>query len=248
MSSDDEISALLRSSRVDEPMPADVAARLDDVLAGLAPAPPADTEPAVAPVVPLRRRLAPRLLAAAAAVVLVGGVGVGLDQVLRSSSSDQAASSDAGGQALESADEDAAVAPEAGAPTEDRYAGTTPPLELSRQSLTADLREAARTLDSGEVPLTGHDVSGQAPTPVPAPGPTPVPQDVDADALNDVRTAGCPVPALANAAAARSQVVTLDGILALLVLGPAQRDGLHAVELWSCVTDALVVRDRVDLD
>lgn len=62
-----EIAALLRASRADEPMPDDVAARLDEVIAGLASERAASTN-----VVPLRRRVA-RIGAAAAAFVLLAG-------------------------------------------------------------------------------------------------------------------------------------------------------------------------------
>src|SRR5215210_7000077 len=75
-SEDARIRALLADARHTEAMPADVVARLDRVLAGLA------TERApVAPVVDLarRRRTAAKLLVAAAAVVVAG---VGIGQVL----------------------------------------------------------------------------------------------------------------------------------------------------------------------
>ncbi len=70
---DARIRALLADARHTEPMPADVAARLDRVLEGLA-----EERAPVAPVIDLarRRRTAAKLLVAAAAVV-VAGVGVG---------------------------------------------------------------------------------------------------------------------------------------------------------------------------
>jgi hypothetical protein len=70
------VRALLAEARHTDPMPADVAARLDRVIAGLSA-----ESPRAADVVPLatRRRRASRLLLAAAAVVVVG---VGGSQVL----------------------------------------------------------------------------------------------------------------------------------------------------------------------
>ena len=76
----ERVRRLLAEARHTEPMPDDVAARLDRVIAGLADDPEsrATREEASAPVVRLdeRRRRAGRLLLAAAAVV-VGGVAVG---------------------------------------------------------------------------------------------------------------------------------------------------------------------------
>src|SRR5215218_10271549 len=75
-SEDARIRALLADARHTEPMPADVAARLDRVLEELAQ----DRAP-IAPVIDLarRRRTAAKLLVAAAAVVVAG---VGAGQVL----------------------------------------------------------------------------------------------------------------------------------------------------------------------
>ncbi len=78
---DARIRALLAEARHTEPMPADVVARLDRVLAGLA-----EERAPVAPVIDLarRRRTAAKLLVAAAAVVVAG---VGVSQVLPGGSS-----------------------------------------------------------------------------------------------------------------------------------------------------------------
>ena len=82
---DDAVRRLLADARPTEPMPADVAARMDDVLAGLADgsvagaetsgpgADPAPIRPAVASLAAERRRRAAGMLVAAAAIV-VGGV------------------------------------------------------------------------------------------------------------------------------------------------------------------------------
>jgi hypothetical protein len=90
----EEVRRLLAQARHTEPMPADVAARMDAVLADLAGTP--ESTPTPAPVVPLsraRRRRAAGLLVAAAAIV-VGGVTVA--QHLPTSHPDASPSSAAG--------------------------------------------------------------------------------------------------------------------------------------------------------
>lgn len=67
------VRRLLAEARHDEPMPADLAARLEDVLAGLVAEREEAEEPAPATVVPLRRRRRwPQVLVAAAAVSVLG--------------------------------------------------------------------------------------------------------------------------------------------------------------------------------
>jgi len=102
---DDELRRLLADARHDDPVPDDVAARLDRVLAGLADEDQLQRPRVVDLATARRRRRARNLLVAAAAVVAVG---VGLGQLDLSSSggdSDGASSSaDAGGSGeLESA-------------------------------------------------------------------------------------------------------------------------------------------------
>jgi len=121
----DAVRALLASARVTEPVPDDVAARLDTTLAELT-ADRRGTEAADAPdeatsvVVPLRRRsrLAPRLLAAAAAVVVVGAGGIGISQVLSTQGDDLATADSAQPEAAAGGDDFGAVptAPAAEAP------------------------------------------------------------------------------------------------------------------------------------
>jgi hypothetical protein len=101
------VARLLADARVEEPMPPDVAARLDRVLAGLAGEPVAPPVQRHAPVVVLaaRRRRRVRNLLAAAAAVVVAGVGIG--QLVDS----QDSGGDAGGSAeVESGDEGGGVA------------------------------------------------------------------------------------------------------------------------------------------
>lgn len=80
-----ELRDALADAKASEPMPADVVARLDAVLADLgATSGPGAAGPEADDPAPLRARsrLAPRLLAAAAAVVVLAGGGVGLAKVL----------------------------------------------------------------------------------------------------------------------------------------------------------------------
>ena len=96
-----EVRDLLARARVDEPIPAEVAARLDATLAELsgrsragAPDGTAD-DPVVVPLRP-RSRFAPARLLAAASVIVVAGAGaVGLNQVLQNSSGSDAEKSTA---------------------------------------------------------------------------------------------------------------------------------------------------------
>ncbi|MFL6023826.1 MAG: hypothetical protein ACJ72O_10850, partial [Marmoricola sp.] len=88
------IRELLGSAKLETPIPADVAARLDATLASLTGQPPLaepvpdEDDPVV---VPLRRRgrLGQRLLAAAAVVAVTGGAAFGLNQVLNHAGSDR---------------------------------------------------------------------------------------------------------------------------------------------------------------
>lgn len=75
---EEEVARLLAQARAVEPLPAEVGNRLGATLARLVEERAIDVR-RTATVVPLRHRLAPRLLAAAALVVVLGGVGVVLN-------------------------------------------------------------------------------------------------------------------------------------------------------------------------
>jgi len=115
---DDPAYADLRAELADlgdvGPVPADVAARLDDVLADLRGAPAA--EPLGDAPVPLRRHAGAgrRLLAAAAAVVVVGGGGIGLANVVRDGTSGADKAERPASAAQDTAGMDAPSAPAAG--------------------------------------------------------------------------------------------------------------------------------------
>lgn len=154
-----EVSRLLAAvsgPRSAEPMPPEVATRLDDVLAGLV-AERATTPAGVTDLAPRRRRRWPALLAAAAAVSVVG---LGVGNVLDLGSVDMGAVTAEGGSApetLESADgagaaadeeapeatadrkavEDSAEAPQ---PLDGTVAGLADLPRLRRDSLTVDVQ------------------------------------------------------------------------------------------------------------
>jgi hypothetical protein len=73
------VARLLADARADEPIPAEVAARLDRVLAGMASEQIAGPGQQIAPVIDIaaRRRRRVRTLLVAAAAVVVAGVGIG---------------------------------------------------------------------------------------------------------------------------------------------------------------------------
>lgn len=133
---DEQVRRLLADARHTEPVPDEVVARLDRVLAGLA------TEPArEATVVRLadRRRRATRMLVAAAAVVVLG---VGINQVVGGvgGSVDEATS---GADAGATSDEEPAAAPEVsgdGAAPTDR-ATRARPFRVSAQKFSRDAVE-----------------------------------------------------------------------------------------------------------
>ena len=165
------VRRLLAQARHDEPVPADVAARLDDVLEGLVADEGADdlevfdsgSAPAgTASVTELagarrRRRNAGRLLLAAAAVVL-GGVAVGptLGSTVGGDSDDSGSAADVQADAPREAGDTAAeqgAADSAGGATEsqpqsgaasDLFSGLEVPVRLSSESFEADVRRELR--------------------------------------------------------------------------------------------------------
>lgn len=133
------VRRLLADARHDAPMPADVVARLDDVLEGLA-----DERRATVPARrhgPRRRRWATALVAAAAVVVAGVAVRAGWPGGETSSSSG-AASSTADSSAGEKSDNAAGAPPAVGAP-----------VALHRATLAADVRGALTEHRNAFVPL-----------------------------------------------------------------------------------------------
>lgn len=214
----DELRALLADARATEPVPADVAARLDATLEALQ-----EERRAEASVVPMRRRrAAARFLVAAAAVVVVGAGGVGIAQLGGSGgtpSADKASSGSAADSlttspsAPEAATGLTPAAPQATSP------GTKAPptTHLPRFSTTRFPQQAAAfepaTTDSLSNQDSARSPSSDAPT----------------------TTAGrageaCPGPTIAGST---SYPILLDGQSAVLVLHEVV-DGTQEVDAWSC--------------
>lgn len=249
-----EIRDLLGSARVDTPIPAEVAARLDATLADLTsglPAPVVEDEPSPT-VVPLRRRsrLGPRLLAAAAVIVVAGAGAVGLGQVVQNTSG----SDDKAGTATALDSGAGTVAPEASAPT------TTPSdetkgLDSIKDSLAYAAAAAGRipVLNSSDFALGDlnlqtsarlyaltKDADGRVEN-----RRTPAPSAVEPGTGADTSTNGTLARAQLQAATkagtctppeldgVSSYALVLDGEPAVLVLHPAS-SGIRLVEAWSC--------------
>jgi hypothetical protein len=144
-----EVRRLLADARHDEPMPVDVAARMDEVIARLGDeSPAARTESRVGDVIaiaPHRRRRAAALLTAAAAIV-VGGVVV--QNVDLSSGGDRAASETAGSSAQ---DQDLNAAPQSGKGTREPSAvsgdkALSTPVKVHPRTFVADAERVRRAL------------------------------------------------------------------------------------------------------
>jgi hypothetical protein len=162
-----DVRRLLVEARHDEPIPTEVAARLDTVLAGLSRDEPG--APGIAPVIDLaarrRRRNAAAVLAGAAAVIVAGFaigqyINVGSDDNGAGGSAADAprtAGTDAGGDKAEVASPAAPTRDQAstGAPSNPVPAAQPPPLVLSSQNLEHDLTDQLR--DSVSASAGGSD-------------------------------------------------------------------------------------------
>jgi hypothetical protein len=243
---------LLGDARVAEPVPDDVAARLDQTLAALqaeraasrGPAP--DESPTV---VPLRRRLPARLTAAAAAVIVLGAGGVAIAQLGGNGSG---GSGDASSKAADS------VA--SGSPTAPRSVGGAAPQALAdaavpRLTAASFASDAARVMRQvaalDGLAGTASGFAAASPT-APAPAQTPADQSPEAAKSSGLDTGALQAPAItatpppaeqdlrspaACAAPAPADGITLqatlDGTPVALVFRPPTADG-QRVEAWSC--------------
>jgi hypothetical protein len=158
------VRRLLAEARHDEPVPADVAARLDDALADLSRDSRAPADEPVAAVIDLaarrRRRNASALLAGAAAVIVAGfAIGQGIDV---SGDGDNAATTgdssvardDAGGAAESQTDGLANPAPTSG-PTKPEVAKGKP-VHLTSGHLRRDIVMQMSVLDADQSLTSGH--------------------------------------------------------------------------------------------
>ncbi|MFL6155669.1 MAG: hypothetical protein ACJ72D_06260 [Marmoricola sp.] len=257
----EDITALLAGARVTDPIPTDVAARLDATLADLtAGRVGTDSSPTLAApladVVPLERartrsRLAPRLLVAAVALAAVGAGGVGIAQVVKhSDGSGSSASADSAAKSSTPGAADSGTASAGGtgggvpAPASGDFDSAFSGLP---QLTTADFSgDVARLTGDTRAPVYGLPVDPQATT-------APEPQAVSpegaptgpGDPLGDAATADLPRTTTNQLKAARQacagpdvagadvQPVLLDGQPAALVVHP-ESGGTQLVEAWSC--------------
>ena len=229
-----EVSALLADLAAEPATtPPEVAERLDDVLAGLVadraaspqapgPTPAPSTSSTGASVVPLeqRRRRLPRVLLAAAAVV-VGGYAVGnlaLDGSMDAMSG--GAGSDAGGGAESQADRSRReTTGEAGG----EALSIVP--TVRRDRLAADVRRVVRLFEGGATASTPREDEA----------------DGDAGGMVD-ETRDCPVPRLTDEQ--RLYEVRYQARPAGLVVGPEEA-GKVAVTLYSCRDGGVLVARSV---
>ena len=248
----DELRALLAETRATGPVPDDVAARLDTTLASLQAERVAEREgereaeaaPGTAVVVPLRRRLAPRLLVAAAAMVVIATGSVGIARVVSDTGGDDAMTADS----ATSADADTEGAPEpstprSGDPAQELDSGGTAyadgPVELSSATFARDAARvmlAAATASKAESPTAdGLDTGGVPGSEPLADGAVPTAPPLTAttgrlDTLLRQALVACPGP---GAPGAVILPATLDDAPVALVFRPPTQAG-QLVEAWSC--------------
>ena len=260
----DDVRAMLAEARATDPVPAPVAARLDETLASLQ----AEREEAGAGsgdpvVVPLRRRFAPMIAAAAAVVVVAaGGVAIarsaqdrsgGADSSASAGSADSRASSPAPGSTpLSGAKSSAPSAGSVPAPQAPALPGKAA-VALPRLRSTAFAQDAARVMLS----LAAGSAAGTkaaAPSEESLPGSIPN-QDTNGSLQAPPVTAspGVDSPYDSRAVAACAGPVAQDAIVL-----PAQLDGApvalvfraptatgQQVEAWSCDGTTLLARAAV---
>lgn len=222
----DELRALLGDARATDPVPPEIATRLDDTLAALQ-----EERRAEADVVPLRRRAAGRLLVAAAAVVVIGAGGAGIAQLAQhGDSGDKTAAADSSATDSGGASTLAPAAPETVSGNAPAPSPTTTgliPLDGAAvpQFTTARFAEQAaaygRQIDSFQADgLTNSDGS-RSPS-------TDSPDLLRSQAAKEARA--CSGPSIPDS---QSVPILLDDEPAVLVVHPAT-DGTQEIDAWSC--------------
>jgi hypothetical protein len=194
-------------------MPPDVAARLDETLAGLV----AEREEAPADVVPLRRRWAPRVAVAAAAVIVIGAGGVAAANlgVFNGTSNDTASSADSsaggGSSSTESLDGAATTAP----PSNPAQVPNALPVRLPRVTAASFDQDVARLLQQRS---PAQDSAANQ-------------RKSELGAAAGQADTACPGPSTSDGST--TTTVLYDGARAVLVIHPAQ-GGERLVEAWAC--------------
>ena len=169
---EEEVRRLLASARHDEPMPDDVAARLDRVLTDLraegTPRPPADLAAARA----RRRRLTTTLVAAAALVV----AGVGVSRLDLTSDSMDAGSSDSAGSSVSDSQREDGPTPED--PGAAELSLPTATVTLSADGFDREVRQLLKR--AGKASTEDRALAGGVPAcPAPSGGGTALPAEYD---------------------------------------------------------------------
>jgi hypothetical protein len=210
----DDLRGLLAEARHDEPIPVEVAAHLDEVLAGLRDEP--------APVIPFRHRRSTRLLAAAAVVAVLGGAGYGIVRGL---------GDDAPGN-LASATSDAAgsggvnqVTPQSTNPERAPLSSGKALLRLRKSDFVpASTHQLMRSVKNlSELALAFNDLDAR-------PSPTPPTYDSSGSAAAAKGTTACTAPDLPGTT---PYAIRFDGRPATLVVHP-KASGMQLVQAWSC--------------
>lgn len=259
-----ELRAGLADARSAEPMPADVVARLDAVLAELSGS--AAAQPPVEAPIPLRprSRFGPRLLAAAAAVVVLAGGGIGLAKALSqhhgnvaADSAPAASAKTAGGSAQPSA----GPAPDMPAPLHALNSASALPqlssahfgLDVSRLMLRGQAQSFGpvdgaiqdSTGSTGSATTEGRSPRATAvpPAATPAPAASPgAPAATDRANLDElaIRPPAC-APQIPGTT---TQPILLDGRPAVLVVHPAV-GGYQLVEARDCTGKTILASTRL---
>jgi hypothetical protein len=200
-------------------VPPEVAARLDETLAGLVAERSAVSESTPSNVVPLRRRWASRVAAAAAAVIVVGAGGVAAANLGLfdgpTASSDSAAGGSSAGEAEALDSSTASPAPsQPGGDLPNALRATVP--RLTAASFDTDVAVLVQRGQYARVPDSTVTNEGKA---------------LDRRALTDAAARGCPGPKVNDGALAT--LVLYDGNPAVLVIHPEKR-GEQLVEAFAC--------------
>ena len=194
-------------------MPPDVAARLDETLAGLVAerADPEDEAPAV--VVPLRRRWTSRAAVAAAAVIVIGAGGVAAANLGLFGGESDSMTSAGGGVAADTSTAESAPSPSTPPGTSSGLLARDLP-RLSAASFGADVKSLVESpKELGAIQRKAAEDSAGGDT---------------------AAAGGCPGPTIGNGA--QHLVVLYDGSPAALVVRPEQ-EGERLVEAWTCSGD-----------
>lgn len=244
-----DLAELLREAHDRPVLPDAVAGRLDDVLAGLVAARAEEHPTTGADVLPLRRRVWPKALVAAAAVVVLGGASVTALQQRdghdAGTASKIASHDTAGGADARSAPTPPLSALSDGAASSARTGPTPESLSgAPSKASPLDERDSELRRDQSLPVLTTADFATGAKELASAPGvglrTAPAPTDQRDSGAAAGSCAGPPI----SSAGTRVEQVVLDGEVAALVIGP-ETEGVVAVSAWTCDGSRELINARV---